>query len=167
MLEQWILGADVMFQDGFLLTRAPFYADSIISFLALLPIFIIISVLLVRREYYKTHQALQIFLFLLTICSLFALFYMINYKEGFDVLLQKSSVEAFEASTFLILYIITVIVSITMWFFTIFYALNDRKRKALPGVYSKSHAKAGKRVFISILFLSATSVGIYWILFMA
>ena len=165
MLEQFILKLDIVSQVGFLGTRATFMIDAIVSFLVLLPIIIMISIIFAKRNYIKIHQFLPVFLLLTTISALAMFAYSVHYMDGFESLIQKSSLDAKEAYVILTMHVTTVVITILIWFLTIFYALNDKKRRALPGVYSESHRKAGQRVIFAIFLMVLTTIGIYWVLY--
>ena len=167
MLEQWILGLDMVSQGGFLGTRATFFIDTIISFLVVLPMLIMISIFFAKRSFIKIHQFLQLSLLLISISTLALFAYSVHYVEGFESLLYQSTVGVKEAFVILTVHVTTVIISILIWFFTIIYALNDRKRRALPGVYSEPHKKAGRRALLSIVMMALTSFSIYWVLYIA
>ena len=165
MLEQWTLGLDMVSQGSFLGTRATFMIDTIISFFVILPIIIMISILFAKRDYIKIHQFLQISLLLITIGALVLFVYNIYYIEGFKSIIPKSSVGTKEAFIVLTLHITTAIITILIWSLTIFYALNDKKRRALPGIYSEQHKRAGRQVLLAIIMLSLTSLSIYFMLY--
>lgn len=167
MLDEWILGLNIMSQGSFLGTRATFLVDTIISFLVMLPVMIMISIFFAKRNYIKIHQFFQVSLLLMTISTLALFAYNVHYVEGFESLIQLSSIGAKEAFVILTLHITTVTFTILIWFLTIFYALNDRKRRALPGVYSEAHRRAGQRTFVAIVMMVLTSLSIYWVLYIA
>jgi uncharacterized membrane protein YozB (DUF420 family) len=152
---------------GFLETRALLYMDIIIVFLVTLPFLSGISILFAIRKKLKFHQFTQFLLFFLTLISLVLFAYIVHYDKGFEILLLESSINNTQALVFLIAHIIISLVTITLWMFGLVYALSDRKRRALPGVYSQSHAQAGKRIFKGIFLTALSSFGIYWMLFMA
>ena len=166
MFEEFILELDMLSQ-GFLNTRATILIDGIISFLVMLPIIIMISILFAKRGYIKIHQSLQVSLLLMTISALALFAYSVHYVEGFESLIQKSSIGAKETFIVLTVHITVVTITILIWFLTIFYALNDKKRRALPGVYSEPHGRAGRRVFLAIVMMALTSLSIYWVLYIA
>ena len=166
MLEQWILGLGMASQDGFLGTRATFMIDIIISFLVVLPIIIMISISLAKRDF-KINQFIQIFLLITTIGALALFAYSVHYVEGFESLIQQSGVGAKEAFVVLIVHVTMVVITILIWFLTLFHAINDGRRRALPGVYSESHKRAGRRVLFGIIIMAITSISIYWILYIA
>ena len=167
MLEQWILGLDILSQGGFLGTRATFLIDSIVSFLVTLPIIIVISIFLAKKNYIKIHQFFQVSLLLISISAVTLFAYSVHYLEGLESLLQQSSVDSKEAFVLLTIHITTVVITISIWFSTIIYACNDRKRRALPGVYSESHRRVGRRVLLAIIVMAFTSLSIYWVLYIA
>jgi putative membrane protein len=152
---------------GFLETRASLYMDLIVSFLAVLPLLSGLSIVFAIRKHLKLHQVTQFLLFFLTLTALAFFAYVVHYKEGFDFLVKESSLDATTALAILVVHIIISIVTLTLWMFALIYALSDKKRRALPGVYSASHAQAGKRVFKGIVLTALSSVGIYWVLFIA
>ena len=156
-----------LMETGFLETRAALYMDIIVSFLVMLPILSGISITFAIKKHLKLHQVTQFLLFFLSVMSLASFAYVVHYKEGFEALLQESSITSSIASALLIINIIISITTITLWIFALIYALSDKKRRGLPGVYSESHAKAGRRVFKGILLTTLTSVSTYWVLFMA
>ncbi len=165
MLEQWILGLDIVSQSGFLGTRATFLIDTIISFLVMLPIIIMISIFIAKRDYIKLHQFIQFSLLLTTIGALALFFYNVNYIYGFENTIQQSSIDRKEFFTLFTIHVIIVIIAILIWSLTIFYAFNDNKRRALPGVYSKTHKRAGRKALFSIILMVFTSLIIYWVLY--
>jgi len=152
---------------GFLETRALLYMDIIVSYLALLPILSGMSIFLAIRGCLKSHQFTQTLLFILSLVALFSFAWIVFYQEGFDALLELSSIDYNKAMVVLIFHSIVSVITVTLWMFTLMYALADKKRRALPGVYSESHAKSGRRIFKGIVLISFSSVGLYWILFIA
>jgi putative membrane protein len=167
MDEYLLFTLDKLAMAGFLDTRAPLYMDIIISFLALLPILSGISIFFAIRKQIKLHKFFQFLLFFLSIIALVLFAYTVHYAKGFEGLLEKSSIDSIIALIVLIVHIIISIVTLTLWMFALMYALSDTRRRGLPGVYSESHAQAGKRVFKGIILTALSSVGIYWVLFMA
>ena len=165
MFEQFIYDATVLGGVGFLETRASFSLDLLISFLAFLPISVAISIFFVTKGYLKTHQFFQVLLFLLTVFFLAWFAYIVHYKEGLDLLLEQSSLPYFQVYTFLVIHVVVSIIVIPKWFFSIIYALSDRKRKALPGLYSQAHIKSGRVTFLFIFLIALSSAGLYWALF--
>jgi len=165
MFEQFIYDASILGGDGFLGTRASFSIDLLISFLAFLPILVAIAIFFVTQGYLRIHQFLQILLFLLTVFCLSWFGYIVHYKEGLLLLIEKSSVSSSQVYTYLGIHIFISIIVVFKWFFSIIYAISDRKRRALPGLYTQAHVKSGKMTWLFILLNALSSVAIYWTLF--
>lgn len=152
---------------GFWGTRAPLYMDMIVSFLAILPILSGISIFWAIKGQLKLHQISQFSLFFLTLIALTSFAYIVHYQKGFEALVQESSIGSSTALLLLVIHIIISVTTLTLWLFTLLYALSDKKRRALPGLYSSTHKQSGKRVFNGVLLISLSSIGIYWVLFIA
>ncbi len=158
---------EYMFQTGFLGTRAPLFMDEFLMVVALLPFFIGLSIWFAIHKYYGLHRFFQTFLFLTTLIILVYFEYGIHIGGGFSHYMKDSSIDADLAFYFLIFHIIIASITLIMWSFIMKFAIEDRKRRALPGLYSISHRKSGKRVAFMILLTSLTAIGLYWILFIA
>jgi len=52
-----------------------------------------------------------------------------------------------------------------IWAHTLITARKDSNKKTLPGLYSNSHKKAGKRAFFWIVATSITGLWVYILLF--
>jgi uncharacterized membrane protein YozB (DUF420 family) len=152
---------------GFLDTKAPLYMDIVVSYLAALPFLIAFSIFLAARRNLKLHQLTQTVLFLLTFSILGLFAYSVHYHFGLNTLLEKTSMPHNQAMLFLFGHIVIAIFTIVSWFLTLVYAISDRKRRALPGVYSRTHKRAGRRVFLAIFLTSTSAVVLYWMFFVA
>jgi uncharacterized membrane protein YozB (DUF420 family) len=150
---------------GFLETRASLYMDIIITFMGMLPIMIGLSIFMAKRGSLKTHQFLQLLFFFLTLIFLGLFAYTVHYLLGLTLLLEESSFSSLQIFTLLFVHIFIGITTMVMWFFTLIYAFADKKRKALPGVYSESHRKSGRRVFLGIFLTSLSAIALYGVFF--
>ena len=152
---------------GFLETKAPLYMDIVVSYLAALPFLVAFSIFLAARGNLRLHQLTQTLLFLLTfsILSLFA--YTVHYHLGLDALLSKTTMPHDQAIILLFAHITIALLTMFSWLLTLVYAISDRKRRALPGVYSRTHKRSGKRVFFGIFLTSLSAVALYWMFFVA
>jgi len=156
---------EYMIQSGFLGTRAPFFMDSVVIIVALLPFLIGLGVWFARLKYHKLHYFFQTMLFVVTIVVLIYFEYGIKLGGGFYEYMKESSIDLSFALSFLIFHIIIATITMIIWGRTIKIAFEDRKRRTLPGLYSKFHRKSSKLVAFFILLTSITGVGVYWILF--
>jgi len=138
---------------GFLGTPAPYFMDVILVYLLSLPIFMTFSILLVGYKKYSLHRFTQILLFLLTLLGLLIfnyIIYIVGEKELFYLL---------------IIVILFSTLVMTMWLSVLLFAIADRRRRALPGLYSYSHKKSGKRVFLVMLLMVFINAYLYWMVY--
>jgi len=152
---------------GFLETRADLYIDILVTYLVLLPVLVGLSIYAAIQEYLKFHQVTQFLLFVLTVISFTLFVYNILYMHDFDVLVQYSNIDSLQATIIMGTYGLIGLVMIIYWMFALSFAISDYKRRALPGVYSESHKKTGRRVFLTIFLTSLSTAGLYWVLFVA
>jgi len=144
---------EYLFDIGFLGTRAPYYMDGIVVYLLSLPILMTFSILLVGYKKYGLHRFMQTLLFLLTLSVLLVFnygIYTIGEKELFYLLI----IELFFSILMLI-----------MWLSVLLFAGADRRRRGLPGLYTSSHRKSGKRLFLIMLLMVFINSYLYWILY--
>lgn len=168
MIEEYFAFViDQLALPGFWETRASVYIDIIVSFLVILPLLSGLSIFFAIRKYLKIHQVTQFLLFFFTLVALSLFAYFVHYLNTFNLLLENSKIDETQALVLLGIHITISIVTLVLWFFTLMYALSDKKRRALPGVYSESHAKSGKRVFKGIILMAISSFSIYWVFFIA
>jgi len=156
---------EYMFQVGFLGTRAPFFMDIVVIIVGLLPFLIGLGICFARLGYHKLHHLFQTILFVVTIVVLIYFEYGIKLGGGFKEYMKESSIEPTFALSFLIFHIIIATITMIIWGRTLKIAFADRKRRALPGLYSNGHRKSGRIVAFFILLTSITGVGVYWMLF--
>jgi len=158
---------EYLFEAGFLGTRAPCYMDGIVIYLLFLPFFIALSIFLAIKEKHELHRSTQRIFFTLTVIVLLSFNYGIYMYENFDKLMATSSIGYTHAYYAFMFQVGVSITMVTMWLSTLLFALEDRRRRALPGLYSKSHKRSGKRVFVAILFSVVSIEYVYWILYIA
>jgi len=165
MSESLLNIVNLLQTTGFLKTRASLYMDIIIIFMGILPIGIGFSIVMARKKLLKFHQFLQVLFFLLTLISLGTFAYSVHYLLGLDILVKQSFLSSFQFYLLLLLHVFISITTMVMWFFTLIYALEDRKRRALPGLYSENHRKSGWRTFLGIFLTSLSSLVFYGVVF--
>jgi len=149
---------------GFLETRAALYIDILVTYLVLLPVLVGLSIYAAIQEYLKFHQVTQFLFFSLTLISLSFLGYSLHFIQDFDALVQTSSIDSLQATMMMAIHSLIATVMIIYWMFALSFAISDYKRRALPGVYSESHKKTGRRVFLTIILTSLSTAGRCWVL---
>jgi len=155
---------EYLFQLGFLGTRAPFFIDIALIFMGLLPFILSLAIWIAIKEYHIIHRNIQIVLFLVTVIVLVYSIYNL-YRIGFYQYIQDSSIDNNLIQYFTIFYIVIEVITITMWYYTIKFAIADSQRRALPGLYTTSHRKSGRISTILIVASSIISIAFYIILF--
>jgi len=158
---------EYMFEAGFLGTRAPLFMDIFVIIVGLLPFLIVLTIWFAVKNMYGLHRLFQTLLFSITIIALIYFKYGIYIAGGFEFYIKGSSIDPAMASYFLIFHIIVASITLIMWFATMKFASGDKKRRALPGLYSNDHKKSGKRLAVGIALTSITSIGVYYMLFIA
>jgi hypothetical protein len=148
-------------------TAAPLHMDIMVSFLAMLPLLSGVSIFFAMRQHLMLHQFTQFLLFFSTVVAVLFFSYVAYDTKSFEYFIHKSPIDHKLVVLALMAHAIILLSTIVLWMFALIYALSDRKRRALPGLYSQSHAKAGRRVFMGICLTALSAIGIYWMLFLA
>jgi len=156
---------DFIFQPGFLGTRAPLFMDIVSVIVALLPFLIFGAIRLAQIKKYRAHEIVQKFLFVVTVIVVAFFEYGVRVAGGYKNLMEGSSVPHDYFIYVLIFHIIIAVVTLILWTITLYYARRNRKQSTLPGLYSKSHKKDGKRTFIGIILTMLTGGWVYALLF--
>jgi len=156
---------DYMFQPGFLGTRAPFFMDFVMIMVALLPLLVLVAISFAKNRNYHLHRVSQTIIFVIALIVVGYFEYGVRMGGGYEGFVKGSSVSHHYAFYVLIFHIIVAIIGFIIWTHTLVTAQKDSKKKALPGIYSKAHKKAGKRAFMWILFTAITGIWVYILLF--
>jgi len=148
-------------QIGFLGTKAFFYTDIVLVYIIMLPFLMLFSIWFVMKHQYILHKVTQFLLFFITLGMLLLFYYEMYVSKVFDDLLIIGNTDSTQSFYFFLFHLIIILVTFILWKSTILFGSADKKRRALPGLYSRSHKTAGKRVMIGIVFLSF-SLGILY-----
>ena len=156
---------EYLFDIGFLGTRAPYYMDGIVVYLLSLPFLMSFSILLASNRKYGLHRFTQTLLFLLTLSGLVIFNYRLHIIEDIDTLMMLTSMGEGQISVLLIVEMFLSMLLLLMWLSILLFAIADRRRRGLPGLYSLSHRKSGKRLFVIMLLTVLSSAYLYWMLY--
>ncbi len=157
---------DYMFQPGFLGTRAPFFMDFVMIMVALLPLLVLMAISFAKKQNYNLHAQVQIIIFVVAVIVVAYFEYGVRAGGGYEGFIEGSSVSRTYSFYVLIFHIIISVIGFAIWIHTLVTARKDNKKKTLPGLYSKSHKKAGKRTFVWIVLTAVTGVWVYVLLFL-
>ena len=152
---------------GFLGTRAFFYTDIVLVYMLMLPFLIFFSIWLAIKGKYTLHKITQILFFFITLGMLLLFYYEMYLLKIFNTLLVIGNSEATQPFYFLLFHLIVSFITFILWKSSILFASADKKRRALPGLYSRTHKIAGKRVFIGIFLISVSITILYWMLYVS
>ena len=156
---------DYMFQPGFLGTRAPIFMDIVSVIVALLPFLIYGAITLAKKGNYNAHQSVQTLLFVVSVIVVGFFEYGVRMEGGYKNLMEGSSVSHDYLLYVLIFHIMISVITLILWIKTLYYAKRDKGQSTLPGLYSQSHKKDGKRTFVGIILTMLTGAWVYALLF--
>ena len=156
---------DLMFESGFLGTRAPLFMDIVSVIVALLPFLIFGAISLAKNNNYKAHESVQKLLFIVTVIVVAFFEYGVRVEGGYKNLMEGSSVEHNYFIYVLIFHIMISVVTLILWVMTLYYAKRYKRQSTLPGLYSEAHKKAGQRTFVGIILTMLTGAWVYALLF--
>lgn len=145
---------------GFLGTQAFFYMDVVLLYMVALPFLMMFSIWLIIKEYYFLHKLSQFLLFFMTLAVVIVFYYELYLSSVLSELLNEAKAWNKEFCLLLFHFIISII-TIVLWKSTILFASADRRRRALPGLYSRSHKSSGKRIAFGVLCISITTIILY------
>ena len=157
---------DYMFQAGFIGTRAPFFMDFVMIMVALLPLLVAVAISFAKKHNYALHALVHQIIFVVAAIVVGYFEYGVRAGGGYEGFVKGSSVSHAYAFYVLIFHIIVATLGFGVWVHTIWSARKDNQRNTLPGIYSASHAKAGRRAFMWIVATAITGVWVYILLFM-
>jgi len=157
---------EYMFQSGFLGTRAPFFMDFVMIMVALLPLLVAVAISFAKKHKYNLHAVVHQIIFVAAAIVVGYFEYGVRAGGGYEGFVKGSSVSHVYAFYVLIFHIIVATLGFGVWLHTIWSARKDNQRNTLPGIYSQSHAKAGRRAFMWIVATAITGVWVYILLFM-
>jgi len=152
---------------GFLGTKAFFYTDIVLIYMIMLPFLMIFSIGFAMKHYYVLHKMTQVLLFFITLGMLSLFYYEIFLSNIFDNLFIVGNTESNQSFYFLMLHVIIALITFILWKSTILFASADKKRRALPGLYSRTHKIVGKRVLLGVVLIALTVGVLYRMLYVA
>ncbi len=156
---------DVLFEAGFLGTRAPLFMDIVSVIVAVLPFLIFGAISLAKKENYRAHESVQKLLFWISVIVVGFFEYGVRMEGGYKNLMEGSSVSHDYLVYVLIFHIIISVVTLILWTMTLYYARRYKAQSTLPGLYSNVHKKDGQRTFIGIILTMLTGAWVYALLF--
>ncbi len=155
---------EMMFQAGFLGTRAPFFMDLVTLIVSLLPLLVGLAISFARKGNYSLHGTVQTLIFVISVLVVGYFEYGVRLGGGYEAFVKDTQVSHDYLFIVLVIHIIISILTLGIWTSTLFKARKDYER-GLPGPYSRSHKRAGLRTFTGIVLTSLTGIWVYLLLF--
>ena len=156
---------DYMFTEGFLGSRAPFFMDFVTLIVAILPLLVYSSILLVRKKLYKLHALTQNIIFIVSVIVVGYFEYGVRAGGGFNAFMQDSGVSHTYASAVLGVHILIATVTLFFWTTIIIKADYQFTKGLIPGEKSSNHKELASRTFMGIIFTSFSGIWVYLLLF--
>ena len=156
---------EFMFQAGFLGTRAPFFMDMVTLIVAVLPLLVGVAISFAKKGNYTLHGTVQTLIFVISVLIVGYFEYGVRLGGGYEAFVKETHVSHDYLFVVLVVHIIISVLTLGIWISTLFKARKDYER-GLPGLYSRSHRRAGLRTFIGIVLTSLTGIWVYLLLFL-
>lgn len=151
----------MLFQTGFIGTKAPLYLDITTICFALLPFLLLIAIKFAIKKEFKKHIISQFIILFFTIIVVLVFEIGIRLDGGFAEYSKLSSLNYNFLLSFLIIHIIISVLTVIYW---IYFLLTSYSRYSM-NTFSTSHKKNGKYLFLAICLTSFMGVCIYIFLF--
>ena len=147
----------IMFEAGFLGTRAPFFMDVVTLIVALLPLLVGSAIFLAKKKLYKYHAYAQRIIFIVSVIVLTYFETGVRMVGGFEEFMKDSGVSHGYAFFVLIFHIVIAVITLIMWVTTLLMAHKQ--------ITLQKHKLAGKVVFSGVVATSLTGIWVYFLLF--
>jgi len=152
---------------GIVTAEAPYYINLIAIYLFLLPFLVGISIGFVTQRKYQLHHFSQLILYVFTLLSLLIFLYEIYFCMDFKEIIIGRGVSYSQGFALLVVQTFLSLLTLILWMTALLFSVEDRRRRGLPGLYSRSHRKSGYRLFLAIFLTSISSLFLYWLLYFA
>ena len=154
-----------MWPEGFLGTRADLLMDIIIVIILLPPVLMWYSFRFVRENHHRAHKNINLALLaiVLVVVTLFEIDVRVSGGSGTFV---KLSPYAGTLYLDILLYFHIVVASLTFISWLVLGIVSYKRfATALPGTFSVSHRRWGRRIFAGLLVTAVTGVALYVLVF--
>ena len=144
-------------------TQPPLYMNMITIYFALLPFLMGSAIYMAIKKRIKLHYTMQLSIFIMTLIVVVIFEVGVRLSGGFSSFMQSSNAHPTYMMIFLVMHILTALVSVVLYSVLIYSAYKEFKLKKEPIV--KNHKKLGKLVFLGMTLTSLSGLLIYYFLF--
>ena len=154
----------MLFETGFLGTKAPFYLDLITCYFAFLPFLLAYSIRFAVKKEFKKHFTSQSIILAFTLVIVLFFEVSIRLDGGFAEYVKHTDVSKNFLVIYLVIHIIIAIAAIAGWLYLYISAYKAYKTdKTLSS--SPNHKRIGKAIFASLTLTCILGIGMYFFLF--
>ncbi len=157
----------MLLEPGFFGTRAALYLDIVSAIVLLLPVLLYLSIREAKKGRVKNHIVSQLAIFAATVVTVIIFEVGVRFEGGFTKFLASSSVSEGFFIAFLILHIITALITINLWSYQIISSVKAYKRGLFSEEVKLRHKQIGFWLSLAILFTVIQGIAIYYLLFIA
>ncbi len=154
----------MLFEPGFLGTRAAFYMDLVTLYFAILPFLLAFSIRQAVIGKISLHYKSQMVILLLTIVMVLIFEIGVRISGGFIEYVKLSPVSYDFLVLFLIIHILVAFLAVSGWIYLIITSYKTYQREGKAGMIK--HRKMGKWTFASLTLTSVMGCSIYVFLFL-
>lgn len=155
----------MLFEPGFLGTRALVFMDIVTIFFAILPFLVFGAIRFAIKGNYRAHFLSQTVIFSLTLLMVVVFEVGVRLNGGFAAFSEESAVPFTFLTLFLIVHILIALATVLGWMTLIYKASRTFTYTGTASPYFESHKKNGRMVFTGICITSLMGCMIYAFLF--
>ena len=155
----------MLFEPGFLGTRALVFMDIVTLFFAVLPFLVMGAIRFAVKGNYKAHFLSQSIVFSLTLLMVVVFEVGVRMSGGFLAFSEESAVPFTFLTVFLIVHILIALVTVVAWAALIYTASRNYVATGSGKPDFSTHKLRGKQVFVGICITSLMGCMIYLFLF--
>ena len=156
----------MLFDPGFLGTRAALFMDIVTLYFLLLPFLVIYSIRYAIKGLYQKHYVSQIAILGVTMAMVVLFEVGVRYMGGFMEFIKESSINHTFFYTFLIIHILIALVMVVSWLILISRSYKAYKKEGKDAKFFKQHRIFARWVFLGISITSIMGCMIYGFLFL-
>ncbi len=163
-IKLYSVGGVIMFELGFLGTRAAFYMDLVTVYFAILPFLLALSIRQAVIGNISMHYKSQMAILALTVVMVLIFEIGVRISGGFSEYVKASPVSYDFLLFFLLVHILVAFLSVVGWIYLIVTSYRTYVKEGREGM--KKHRKMGKWIFASLTLTSIMGCSIYVFLFL-
>lgn len=153
----------MLFEPGFLGTKALMYMDIVTLYFAILPLLLGTSIYLAIQGNHRRHYQSQILLLIVTVIMVLIFETGVRITGGFAQYAPQSSWSYNFLLIFLVIHILIALLAVGGWIYLIISSYKAYQSNNL--IDSKKHRKMGRWIFSALTLTSIMGCSIYFFLF--